>query len=296
MTYQNMTNEELCTRLTAKYRNRVDAACTNAKNITEDISRKKAQATAENRRRSGMARDARSNAVKQIPGFTSAKKAAREPSFENFVSDGNYGYAFARAQRVRSWAAMSAQRDIGAQSRRRPSYDRAYREDAAIEKKTHTAKARLSLVDMWHAFTEKDENETGEKRVKTLPVSKSLIVSVILCTVMLMTVLFTYSSYAQLNARVDELKAEKQTLMAEREHLEGLLAVRDDIREIEDYATNVIGMVKSDYVETKYVSIADGERIEVISADNGEGETEGLFSTLLSAMGGNWERVLEYID
>ncbi len=296
MTHQNMTNEELCTRLSAKYRGRIESACTNAKNITENISRKKAQASAENRRKSGMAGVRRTSAVKQIPGFASAKNSAHEPSFENFVSDGSYNYARARAQKARAWVAMNAPYGYGAQHEGRYAHEDDYTSDATTEKETHNEKARLSLRERFGNFIAKDENEAIEKKVKTRPVSKSLIFSVALFTVMIMMVLFTYSSYAQINARVDELKEEKAALMAEQEHLQSLLAVRDDIREIEDYATNVIGMVKSDYVETRYVSIADGERIEVLSVDESEGNAPSLFATLLSAMGGNWERVLEYID
>ncbi len=296
MTYQNMTNDELCARLSAKYRRRFETAYANAKNTTENISHTDVHTNAKNERKPGMAKVRRPSAVKQIPGFASAKKSAHEPSFENYAADGSYRYAKAKAQRARAWIAMNAPHDHGARSSGRHSYGAPLTSDAAIEKKTENAKARLSLGERWRSFIAKDENELEEKKVKTLPVSRSLIVSIVLCTVMLMVVLFTYSSYTQLNSRVDELKAEKSALMADREHLQSLLAVRDDIREIEDYATNVIGMVKSDYVETRYVSIADGERIEVLSTEDSESETEGLFSTLLSAMGGNWERVLEYID
>lgn len=295
MTYQRMTNEELCTKLSAQYRTRVATACENAEKICEDISRRKAQAYAENRRKQGMAKAEKAKADKRIPGFTSAKKAAHEPSFENFVPDGKYSYAFAKAANVRAIASQSRRRDYGAQSR---GYADAFTQEqgTAALKKTHKAKARLSLFGLFTYIFEKDESENIEKRVKTTPISKSLILSVILCTVMLMVVLFTYSSYTQISTDVELLKAEKQELLAEREHLQSLLAVRDDIREIEDYATNVIGMVKSDYVETRYVSVADGERIEVLSAEDSEETAGNLFSTLLSAMGGNWERVLEYID
>ncbi len=295
MTDRVMTNEELCTKLSAQYRTRVATACENAEKTCKDISRRKAQAYAENRRKQGMAKAAKAKADKRIPGFTSAKKAAHEPSFENFVPDGKYSYAFAKAANVRAMASRCRHNDYGAQSYgRRDAYTQ--EQGTAALKKTHKAKARLSLFGIISYLFEKDESEKNEIRVKSIPVSKSLVLSVILCTVMLMTVLFTYSSYTQVRADVEVLKAEKQELLAEREHLQSLLAVRDDIREIEDYATNVIGMVKSDYVETRYVSVADGERIEVLSAEENEETAGNLFSTLLSAMGGNWERVLEYID
>lgn len=295
MTYHGMTDEELCIKLSGKYRNRVASACANAEKTCEDISRRKAQAYAENRRRLGMAKAAKAKADKRIPGFTSAKKAAHEPSFENFVPDGKYSYAFAKAAKVRAMASQNIRHDYGAQSY---GYADVFKQEqgTAALKKTHKAKARLSIFGLLGYIFEKDEAEKNETRVKTIPVSKSLVLSVILCTVMLMVVLFTYSSYTQVSTDVEILKAEKQELLAEREHLQSLLAVRDDIREIEDYATNVIGMVKSDYVETRYVSVADGERIEVLSAEDSEETAGNLFSTLLSAMGGNWERVLEYID
>jgi len=55
-------------------------------------------------------------------------------------------------------------------------------------------------------------------------------------------------------------------------------------------------MVKSNQVATKYVSISDGERVEVVdTAENAEGEY-GVFGTLMSVMGTNWDHLMEYIN
>lgn len=73
-----------------------------------------------------------------------------------------------------------------------------------------------------------------------------------------------------------------------------LIGVKDDIREIEEYALNEIGMVKSDYVQSATVSVAGGEHIDVIDA--GEAEDANFFSTLLSAMSGRLDALKDYID
>lgn len=134
-----------------------------------------------------------------------------------------------------------------------------------------------------------------EKKIKRKPFPKGLVFGVVLCTVMLFVVIGTYSGYFEATREVASLKETQSTLLEERDKLSNMLSVRDDIREIEKYAVDEIGMVKSDYIETRHVSIAGGERIEIIK--NGEDEaSEGTFSTMLSAMGGNFQKLLEYID
>ena len=76
----------------------------------------------------------------------------------------------------------------------------------------------------------------------------------------------------------------------------GLLpaASKNDIRVIEQIATEEIGMVKSNRVESKYISVAAGERVALPEA--AAEEESGVFTTLLSAAGSNWEKIMEYID
>lgn len=178
--------------------------------------------------------------------------------------------------------------------------DKAYeRRRGVTEKKTKKKKASfLKTVGRGIAsFFAPDDALEGitEKKIKRKPFPKGLVFGVVLCTVMLFVVIGTYSGYFEATREVASLKETQSALLEERDKLSNMLSVRDDIREIEKYAVDEIGMVKSDYIETRHVSIAGGERIEVIK--NGEEDaSEGTFSTMLSAMGGNFQKLLEYID
>jgi hypothetical protein len=238
-----------------------------------------------------------------VPGFTSAKRRLpgrdyRRHDYESFDAQihefipdgGNFGLAFEKGARIRRRAESF---NVAAYERRNPE---------AVRSKQTVKKQKRSLGDILRERMSEivrrrrdDDNETNEKKVVRSPIPRGVVAAILLCTVLLMVVLYTYASYTQVVSDGKKLQSEKVELMVERDRLVNLLEVRDDVREIEDYATNTIGMVKSDLVETRYVSIAGGERIEVIKADDTE-EGGGFFSTILSAMGTNWERLMEYLD
>ena len=77
------------------------------------------------------------------------------------------------------------------------------------------------------------------------------------------------------------------------------LEERDDIRVIEDIAVNRIGMVRGNLVESRFVSVSGGDRIVLNNQDkdaNTENSGYGLFSTMLSAIGENLDKLREYVD
>lgn len=292
------SGDMLCRKLTFKYRNRFNEAISNAAAIEEkrkadSLKRKNARKAEEAKKRSAK--------VKTRPGLASAKRAVREPSFDGvFVPDGGrFTYAYARGAEVRA-NAYDFDRDI--YRRCRPEVAREentdVRETVKITKKSKT-KAKKSISTAILEFGARRREETSapdEKRIKTAPISKAFIAGVVLCTILLIVVLNTYSSFSQISSEVNDLKTTEAQLEVERDRLKGRLEIRDDIRVIENTAVNEIGMVQSDYVEKRYVSIAGGERIEVISNDSEDSGDASFFSTIFSVMGGQFERILDYID
>lgn len=237
------------------------------------------------------------------PGFTSAKQRLAggdyrrhfSESFDaerhEFIPDGGrFGLAFEKGARIRARAAAF---DPVMYERRHPAV--AAKKNVPV-KRTKKERSFASVVgEKIKASLPKKSDITpdeGERVVKRSPIPRGVVAGILLCTVLVMVVIYTFSTYTQVVSDGKELEAERVELMAEKSRLTNLLEVRDDVREIEDYATNTIGMVKSDLVETRHVSIAGGERIEVIRADEQQ-ESGGFFSNILSAMGSGIEGLFD---
>lgn len=140
----------------------------------------------------------------------------------------------------------------------------------------------------------KDEEEKVARRDLKSRFSVRAVICIVFVLGVFMFFLQANSSYSHALTEVRNLREEQTELTAERDRLVNLIGVKDDIREIEEYALNEIGMVKSDYVQSATVSVAGGEHIDVIDA--GEAEDANFFSTLLSAMSGRLDALKDYID
>ncbi len=302
MTNGAVGNDMLCEKLRARfeYRGVNNPAVKNRVSLQKENEKKRKIAIAENEKRAKEYRDSRIE-----PGFTSAKQRlpGREysrrviDSFEaerhDFIPDGGrFGLAFEKGAAIRSRAEAF---NVKAYERRNPSVVKRSKKEAA---KTAPKKSFKSVMGEKIASLmpkrEDTKPEDGERVIKRNPIPKGVVAGILVCTVLVMIVIYTFATYTQVVSDGKALENERTALMVERGRLINLLEVRDDVREIEDYATNTIGMVKSDLVESRYVSIAGGERIEVIKAD--EPEEGGFFSNILSAMGTNWDKLLEYLD
>ena len=84
---------------------------------------------------------------------------------------------------------------------------------------------------------------------------------------------------------IAQLENQLQTMQSEAEELKLKLDEKNDIREIEKIATTKLGMAKEDTMQRRYITLSDGERIEVI--DNGESEESSggvMLSSIASAI------------
>ena len=248
------------------------------------------------------------NAPKKIePGFTSAKRRIsgaeyRRRASESFAAEshifipdnGNFGLAYEKARLIRRRAESFNPRAYEA---RHPEVVKVVKKPDVKIKASRRPFKEVMVERISSMIPKRPESasEAGEKIVKRSPIPKGAVAAILLCTLLLLAVLYTYSSYTQIVADGKALQAERVELLEEKSRLTGLLEVRDDVREIESYATNTIGMVKSDLVETRHISIAGGERVEVVRANGGE-EEGGLFSTVLSTVTANWDRLMDYLD
>lgn len=135
-----------------------------------------------------------------------------------------------------------------------------------------------------------------EVRVKSSPVPKGLVIAIVLFTIIVMMIVFSFAQINEFKREISDLEAQRTELSGEIDQLAIQLDLKNDVRVIEQTAREDIGMVRRNQVESKYINIAQGDRVEVI--DDAEENTEefGIFTTLLSSVGSGWDKLLEYID
>lgn len=192
-----------------------------------------------------------------------------------------YAKAYERAAGVRAAAA-----DFNATTRQMPKVKTA--------KASAKAKEKFNFFEWLKATAAGDAAE--EKVVRSTPISKGLILSAVVIALIVILMLFSIAQINEFKSEISQLEAQRTTLLTKIDDLNVAIDAKNDIRVIEEEATTRIGMVKSNQVATKYVSISDGERVEVVdTAENAEGEY-GVFGTLMSVMGTNWDHLMEYIN
>ena len=126
------------------------------------------------------------------------------------------------------------------------------------------------------------EKMTGEVQVRTRTMPVGYLVMLAAVTMMIVTILFSIAQIYQTTNSIADLERELSALQTTASELELAIEEKNDIRTIEQIATDQLGMVKEDSVQRKYISLSDGERIDII----GEEETisDSGFGTMLSSI------------
>ena len=154
------------------------------------------------------------------------------------------------------------------------------------------------------------KNNTTVSRVKRAPAIKEVRMSskpfpmatvslLAIFTVMIMVIIVSFAQNYELNSDIAALEAQAQALAQSERELALALEERDDIRVIEDIAINRIGMVRGNLVESRFVSVSGGDRIVLNTTEQNTDAPKGgygLFSTMLSAIGENLDKLREYVD
>ena len=147
------------------------------------------------------------------------------------------------------------------------------------------------------ARTAKAETPMTEVRVARAPFPFTAVMMLSIFTLMVMVLVYSFAQNYELTSEINTLEAQQRALAAEEQQLTLQLEERNDIRLIEDIAVNEIGMVKGDLVENRFVSVSGGNRVVLASyEEEGVAVQKGVFATMLSAIGENFEKLREYID
>lgn len=140
--------------------------------------------------------------------------------------------------------------------------------------------------------------EKNDEKLKTVKSSnrKPFPVSVVLLA-LIITGLFMFMilSYVQINEytiEVSGLRSELSELAANRKELTYRIDEKNDMLEIEKYATENLHMVKADQLSKKHITIDREDKIEVVEPEPTEDHT--VVTTMMSAVFSNFNGLVEY--
>ncbi len=137
--------------------------------------------------------------------------------------------------------------------------------------------------------------EEPEKYVRATRFPISVLATVIICSVMTMFIVYSGVMIKDIMNDISSLKTESAELAERERELSLELEVKNDLRVIEQIAVNELGMIKKDFITKNYITMGNEDKIEVYGTEN-EGGIDGTSSTLLSAIGEQIGRFVEYLD
>lgn len=233
-----------------------------------DVSGMRATSTPELMRRAEMGCDPKENCAEQAfrENYYSHVNSRKPSSAQNYSVRSDSG-TYARKNR-----AANSNRAAGTTSRTSSSNTGRSRSSA----KTKPADRASADVKI---------NPENEIRVKRKMISPLFLTLLAAFTVMVMFLVMEVSNVYKAANEVSELESRLKTMQSEADELELKLEAKNDIREIEKIATTEYGMAKEDTLQRRYISLSDGERIEILDSEEEESSGGVLLSSIFSAIG-----------
>ncbi len=231
----------------------------------ENVRGMSASSTEELVRRASMGRDPRENCA----------EAAFRESYRNHTRRQS-------SERTDSYGGVYSQKVGGtSSSHKQESRGYAKRSSGGNQKTRRNARAKMSYNDV--AFEKITPSvEIKAKRKAISPIFMTFLFA--FTAIVLFLIMQISDVYAATN-EISELENELRTIKAEADELELKLEEKNDIREIERIATMEYGMTKEDTLQRRYVSISNGERIEVLEAQEEEASLGVMLSSIFSQLG-----------
>lgn len=127
-----------------------------------------------------------------------------------------------------------------------------------------------------------------ETRVARRTLPPFFVLLLTFMTVMVLLIVFSIAQIYKTTDEIGDLKSQLSTLQTTAAELELKIEEKNDIRTIEKIATEELGMVKEDSVQKKYVSLSDGEHIDLVEEVEQDTANDGLgtmLSSIISALG-----------
>lgn len=194
------------------------------------------------------------------------------------ISVATFSTAYRRGEKVREYAAAERSKPHA----RNTDYAKAEKRSPVV--RAVSALRRFIFGEKRHA----------EVKIKKTPFPVSMIALLAVCTVMVMVMMNSFAQLYEYRSEISQLETQQKELASEETRLRGLVEAKEDVRLVEQVATEELGMVSSDLAKSRFVSLSSEDRVEIKNTPSGE-ET-GAFSTLLSAIGENLGTLSEYFN
>ena len=140
-------------------------------------------------------------------------------------------------------------------------------------------------------------NETPKVRTilakEKTPFPTSIVFVSVICTVLFMFMMLTMAQINEFTRDISTLDGKLSELKKQEEELRLSVELKNDLRVIEDSAVNELGMVKADEVNKHHIVIGNEDKIEVVEPETAE---DSMMSTVMSSIGENFRKILEYIN
>lgn len=243
----------------------------------KDVSGMRASSTSELMRRAAMGHDPRENCAEEAfrESYSKRPNGTRQTARQSTANNVNYTYRQARSAQNsanRTQTKSTAHSSSGTKARASSS---GVRYASSVKRAPKTVQYRPETVNV-----RAEAKDTARKRLSPMFVALLGVV-----TVMIMFLVTQISDVYKASNEIAQLENQLQTMQSEAEELKLKLDEKNDIREIEKIATTKLGMAKEDTMQRRYITLSDGERIEVI--DNGESEESSggvMLSSIASAI------------
>ena len=243
----------------------------------KDVSGMRASSTSELMRRAAMGHDPRENCAEEAfrESYSKRPNGTRQTARQSVANNINYTYRQARS------AQNSANRTQTKNAAQSSAGTKARASSSGVRFASNVKRAPKSIQYRPEAVNVRAEaKDTARKRLSPMFVALLGVV-----TVMIMFLMTLISDVYKASNEIAQLENQLQTMQSEAEELKLKLDEKNDIREIEKIATTKLGMAKEDTMQRRYITLSDGERIEVI--DNGESEESSggvMLSSIASAI------------
>lgn len=126
------------------------------------------------------------------------------------------------------------------------------------------------------------------------PFPISAVVIVTICTLLFMFLILSYVQINEYTIEVASLRGELSDLAGQKKELSLSLEQKNDMMAIEEYAKSNLGMVKSDQLTKKHISLDQQDKVEVIETEPTEDMT--VVAGVMSAIGENFRGLWEYLS
>ena len=136
--------------------------------------------------------------------------------------------------------------------------------------------------------------EESEKYCRPTRFPVSVLATILVCSVMAVFLVLSGAMIKGVSDDIDSLRNESAALSQTERELSIALEEKNDLRVIEKIAVNELGMIKKDFITKNYISMSNEDKVEIYDTD--DENADSISSTLLSAIGEQLSRFMEYID